>query len=303
MPWLDKYKRRLSPLPAKCEAISESNYRFGLGDISRYRDWQTFFQNELKQKPWKELLNTWVDRLAPGYIAAAMHGVIRTGHAVRSLTKNGSADIVNELANGLAYWAARYQPLAETESRPPVVFGSIYDALHKVNLLPGVQRGELGLITKEVATVETMAQFPQVINLLDQSDQPDITLSHLTEGFAFMFICNAEPSGKVIALVHALTGPYALRHMIPILDNGVAKKALKYAWQASAALFARYGVGLQPGGAETVPIYAEAELIERAVATHDEHAVKFIEACIAEHKINPNPIYLSAATVCCGLLP
>ena len=36
-------------------------------------------------------------------------------------------------------------------------------------------------------------------------------------------------------------------------------------------------------------------LIDRAVATQDEHAIKFTEACLREHAFNPKPLYLQAA--------
>lgn len=302
IPWLDKYKRQLSSMPSKSLCISESNYLSALGDISRFRDWQIFFQEEMKQKPWRDLLNEWVDRLSPGYIAAAMHGVIRTGHAVRSLTNGESEERIAELASGLAYWAARYQRLPETKSKRTAINRSVYEVLNTIDLLPGVQREKLGLITNEIATLENLASFSEVINLIDQSDKPEESLTRLTEGFAFMFLRNAEPTREVIALVHALTGPYALRQMLPYLKAPVAKKALKYAWQASAALYVRYGLGMQPIVEEFAPSFSRSELVERAVATGDEHAVKYVEACIAEHESNPNPVYLSSAEICCRLL-
>jgi hypothetical protein len=37
------------------------------------------------------------------------------------------------------------------------------------------------------------------------------------------------------------------------------------------------------------------ELVERAIATGDEHSIKFVEACLREHALNPKPVYLAAA--------
>ena len=42
------------------------------------------------------------------------------------------------------------------------------------------------------------------------------------------------------------------------------------------------------------PVDREA-LVDRALATGDEHAIKFTEACLREHAVNPKPIYLEAA--------
>ena len=40
---------------------------------------------------------------------------------------------------------------------------------------------------------------------------------------------------------------------------------------------------------------AAEELIDRAVATGDEHAVKFTEACLREDAIEPHPVFRHAA--------
>jgi hypothetical protein len=37
------------------------------------------------------------------------------------------------------------------------------------------------------------------------------------------------------------------------------------------------------------------ELIERAIACGDEHAIKFTEVCLREHALNPDPALLAAA--------
>jgi hypothetical protein len=65
------------------------------------------------------VLETWWLRLLPG-VAAATHGVIRVGHAVRALTEDGEdPDHLTELAHGLAYWAARWQPVPGTVATGP----------------------------------------------------------------------------------------------------------------------------------------------------------------------------------------
>jgi hypothetical protein len=53
-----------------------------------------------------------VASLAPGILAGTTHGVIRVSHAVRALLAGpGGAATVTELGRGLAFWAARMQPL------------------------------------------------------------------------------------------------------------------------------------------------------------------------------------------------
>jgi hypothetical protein len=38
-----------------------------------------------------------------------------------------------------------------------------------------------------------------------------------------------------------------------------------------------------------------AQLIDQAVASKEEHAIKFTEACLREYDLNPKPVYLQAA--------
>src|SRR6516225_6913847 len=56
--------------------------------------------------------------LLPGSAASATHGIIRVGHAIRALLIDGDDHVhVAELAHGLAYWAARWQPYPGTDSQ------------------------------------------------------------------------------------------------------------------------------------------------------------------------------------------
>src|SRR6202011_5295457 len=82
-----------------------------LGDYKRVGDWIGLFDETLKEAAWRAVLDRWVARLAPGIAAAAYHGVLRTAPAARSLGDHETPQRVHELAEGLGYWAATYQPL------------------------------------------------------------------------------------------------------------------------------------------------------------------------------------------------
>jgi hypothetical protein len=72
--------------------------------------WAALFERELSDQPWNAVLCKWWPRLLPGMSAVLAHGVIRTAHAVRSLEQASGDDHLQriELAQGLGYWAARY---------------------------------------------------------------------------------------------------------------------------------------------------------------------------------------------------
>src|SRR3984893_16672175 len=118
MPWIARYRDRMLPrLPAR-DRISGGDWRSALGERSRFTDWAGFFGKELQEAAWTEVLDRWVARLAPGFSAAATHGVIRVGHAVRSLAAATTACRVRELADSLAIWAPTYPALPANHDTP-----------------------------------------------------------------------------------------------------------------------------------------------------------------------------------------
>src|SRR5215469_13563704 len=115
--WLDGYMRRLEEFPRGSGPIG-ADWQEALGDPRRIADWTGYFCREAAGQPWRQVLGTWWPRLLPGVAAAATHGVIRVGHAVRALLTDGDDPIhVTELAHGLAYWAARWQPIPGADAR------------------------------------------------------------------------------------------------------------------------------------------------------------------------------------------
>ena len=111
--WVSGYLPRLDAAPAAGTGIDD--WRERLGDERLFGDWTAYLRREAAGRSWRELLLRWWPRLLPGLAASATHGVIRTAHAVRSLRAAGDQPpeplLVDELAQGLAFWAARYEPL------------------------------------------------------------------------------------------------------------------------------------------------------------------------------------------------
>jgi hypothetical protein len=115
--WLDGYAQRLEEAPRPRWPIAAGDWRAVLGNPSRLGDWLAFFDRELAEQPWGQVLTTWWPRLVPGSLASATHGLIRTGHAVRALREEQTAPRVGELAQALGYWAARWVPAPDARPR------------------------------------------------------------------------------------------------------------------------------------------------------------------------------------------
>lgn len=299
LPWTEGYKKRLQGPAGVGNPIDAAAWQEALGDGRRLGDWVAFFDRELAAEPWRDVLDRWAPRLAPGLIAAATHGVIRTGHAVRSLAEAETPARVHELAEGLGYWAARYRKLPES----PAANGALSPsrAIERVRVVPPERRSAQGLITAGLATLDTHEPFPDTINLVDTTVDLSAFISDLTETFAGVYLANAHDIGKIITFIHAVTGPSAVRLMAPHLSDASLAPLLRYGWQASTALYAAFGAAAGPGEFEEFAGDAD-DLIDQAVATSDEHAIKFTEACLREYALNPKPVYLAAARHAAGKL-
>ena len=92
--WLDGYMERLEEFPRGTGPIG-ADWQEALGDPRRIADWTAYFRREVTEQPWREALETWWPRLLPGVAAAATHGVIRVGHAVRALRETARTPIMS----------------------------------------------------------------------------------------------------------------------------------------------------------------------------------------------------------------
>ena len=299
--WAHRYASRLEPHPSAAARISATDWRGALGKEPRVADWIAHFNEALKEAPWRDVLDTWVARLAPGIAAAAFHGVLRTAHAARALGDRETPQRIRELAEGLGYWAATYQPLPGSFDGPHDALPS--RAIDRVERMPPALRKVGGFLTDGIAQLPNFAPFNEVLAMVDTRGDLFAFLTDLTETFARVYVTNAKGVGGAIAFIHCVTGSRAVRNLAPYIDDGTARAAARYAWQASAGLYAAFGVAA-PARDDAVPKAPSVDdLVDRALASADEHALKFTEACVGEHALNPQPVYLAAAAHAIGILP
>ncbi len=300
MAWVEKYRRKILPAPARVERVPAEHWESALGQLARHADWVAFFDNELKEAPWRVVLDRWVARLGAGIVASAAHGVIRTGHAARALGESENPLRMRELAEGLAYWAATYQTLPTAERGPENLRPS--QAIAQVAVVPRDKRKYGRTITSALDSLQGHAEFPGVIEMIDTGGEAGALLSDITATFARVYLGNAREILGAIAYIHCVTGPGALRMMTAHLERATARSALRYSWQASCAIYCAFGIRSAPKGAIEPPREDADGLIEMAIATGDEHAIKFTEACLRENAIAPDPAYLAAARHAIGVL-
>jgi hypothetical protein len=99
-------------------------------------------------------------------------------------------------------------------------------------------------------------------------------------------------------LVHAVTVPMALELVLD--DVAVAERAMPfaYAWQAAAALHVCYAENRRPIDPTDLlnDLPYPEDLIEAAIESGDEHAIKLVEASLRAYQRNGEPVLLAAAS-------
>ncbi len=291
LPWLERYAKRLHPRTQATQAIP-SRWQEALGHAERHADWTAYFEEELRHGDWRAVVRTWSERLAPGLSGGALHGLLRACHAVRAVQNADTLPRRRELAQGLAYWATCYYSLPGER----VGGGSLSPeaALARLQLLPEADRPGFGLITVALGKLATFPPFEAAGGLLDDTSRPpDEVLSDMTETFASAYLVNVTPT-NLIALIHMVTGPSAIRLLLPHVDTATARLLVAHAWQAGCALFTVFATTTRAPSLTTPPASAE-DLLDRAIANGDEHAIKMTEACLREEAARPSPVFRAAA--------
>jgi hypothetical protein len=296
--WLDGYMRRLEDFPRGTGPIG-SSWQEALGDPRRVADWTAYFRREVTEQPWRETLTTWWPRLLPGVVAAATHGVIRVGHAVRALNEDGQdADHLGELAHGLAYWAARWQPVPGTPATEPSPTaahqaGDALDAVPRIADQSGGIRGGL----------RQLAELPGWPAALASAQRPASEselaswLAALVDEAVFRYLRYGH--GEGIMLVHSATAPNAILRTLPMLDRQLWAPSVAASWAVVAALTAIYAPASPADQAELpdAPAGPQAaeEIFARAVAHGDEHVIKFADTATDVYARTGNADALAAA--------
>jgi len=289
--FVDRYVGHLEPFVGAGSALGDDEWEGALGAFDRFADWRARFDREVAEDPVDEALARWVPRLAPGAIAAAGHGLLRTAHARRSLSAADTPARRQELASGLAYWAARYQELPG----PPLLVGDrgVEAALAGLPVLPEEAPDEF-LIASQVKHVEMVAApFEQAVAALADPPDASAALVALAAGGARGYLSNVN-RGHGIALLHAVTIPMALDLLLPAVDPADRPTVFAYLWQAMAAIHVAYTPDREdptPG-----PAGSREHLVEAAVESGDEHAIKLAEAALRAFDRSGDPALTAAAT-------
>ena len=277
-PWVAAHMADTQPSHDEAPEGKLGNWREALGDFSRDAAWRAFFTSEVMGGEWQPVLEQWSERLAPGLFAAATHGLIRVGHAVRALCHGDTLLRRRELAEGLALWASSYQTLpTDFRSSGPVEMPG--RALDRVPLIPSTQRRNEGAITTAVEPLKSVPSFAPVIGYIDLETDPAGLAHEIAVAAAQVFLDQAHTPLTAIVYTHSITAVAAILNIAPHVSGHALRLLLAYGWQATCALYAAYSLARAPGPG-LLEVETVIEIATRAVAHGDDHVIKLSEACI-----------------------
>jgi hypothetical protein len=300
--WLDGYMRRLEEFPRGSTPIGE-DWREALGDPRRVADWTAYFRRELTVQQWRQVLGTWWPRLLPGVAAAATHGVIRVGHAVRALLADGDDAVhVAELAHGLAYWAARWQPVpgaATGLGLPAAGRASVLSAADALAEVPRIA-DQTGGVPERLGRLADLPGWPTALarpGIPASAEEIRSRLAGLADAAVIRYLSYGH--GNAIMLVHSATAPSAVLRTLPALDAELWPASLAASWAAAAALTAVYAPAVPVARADLPGPPAGPQAAEdtfaRAVDHGDEHVIKFADTAADAYARTGNADALAAA--------
>ncbi|MEV4759688.1 hypothetical protein AB0J86_31960 [Micromonospora sp. NPDC049559] len=300
--WLDRYVRRLAELPDASAPIRPDGWGAALGRAGRLPDWTAYFRHELTERPWPEVLVEWWPRLLPGIVAGSTHGVIRVAHAVRALRGGAGApapEALDELAHGLAFWAARYRRLAGVVAPE--------GALTPRRALSAVARLEdqSGFIAHRLDRLERSPGWTPSLRALapvSSAEEVPARLGSLVDGAVEAYLGLGH--GSPVLLVHTATAPNAVRHVLPVLPTEQWLPSLTAVWAAMVAIVAAYAPARPAPRAEILrrwPELTREDALQRAGEHGDEHVLKFADTAVDAYDRSGDPELL-AATLHAGQL-
>ncbi|MFE6779287.1 questin oxidase family protein [Streptomyces sp. NPDC057702] len=253
--WIDSYAGKLEDRPRPVAPVTDATWRQALGDPRHLTDWADFFGRQVAERPWRAVLAEWWPRLLPGMLASATHGVIRVGHAVRTLlddergahalapgsatglaSSGPSGPRLTELAEALGYWAARHQPL-------PMAVDVAGDA-EPETALAGLPRlaDQSGGIRDRLARIPSVPHWPEAacaLHVPDVADEAYAQLRRLVRAATERYVTHGH--GDPIMLVHAATAPNAVLRTLPALPRELWAPSLRAVWPSVAAIMTSYG--------------------------------------------------------------
>lgn len=239
-----------------------------------------------------EVVDAALPVLFEGVLAGSLHGLLRLSHALRGWTHRSTEIRAREIAHALGYWASEHSPLAGSPGARPEAGRTPAKALAAIPPLPE-ERWVDGIITERAQASAAYGPFLEALESVDfDHASVEDTLASLTGLAATLLLGTAHPRAR-FSYLHAITGTSALRQVLPRLGPDAQRAALRHHWHALAAIQCMTSTlrteaerAAPPPAVEPVDV---DRLVDRAVASRDDHAIKLTAAVLTERAHHDEP--------------
>lgn len=294
--FLDAYIAKTSlgsmrPSPAR---VAIADWATHLGDRAFEAGYREFFRVELARLgSGAALQREWLPRLLPGIAASALHALMRLAYA-------NDAGNASEVADALAYWSACYLPLGEGAGLPSITDepAGVLLRLAEHPVLRTVRPAE-DLLWHNMRAVAAEPAFAQVHDWLAVGPG---TLDLVARDSLLIFAATME-----FCALHAVTGAHWLRLVLPFLQPSDQFRAIRYFWQAIAAVYPKMGFPRPLAAVEadlqrSLPCPDWEEISAAACRSDDEHDLSLVWSAREEHAHRGDRLYQVVAARRVGLV-
>ena len=273
----ERYATRLRPAPAAEPWPGGEPWKSRLGDPRAWPAYRSLFNEWIDHEGAPAVLAQALPALLRGVGAAAFHGPIRTAYAL-------AAGHSHELADALAYWACRWfalgdMPAGGRQRDPATVLAQLQ-----------IAKPKRPLIAERMALVAEQPAFMRAAAGL-QIDR-DTTLAQLATLAARLYAASDN-----FTVLHLVTSAHAMRVLLPWIEPEEQAVALGHYWLAYAAGHA--ASGLNDNGRSALPrapLEPWPALIERALASDDDHLINLIDSCREQERAYGGAVWREAAS-------
>lgn len=291
--FFDHYRdyKGLLPFSPTIAPIDIANWRSAVGQREREPDLRVFFTKEIARQGFESTLRVYLDILAPGVGASALHALMRLAYGLMREDET-------EIAAALAYWAATYLPMPISQGATSVTEdpAEILSRVAAIDAMHGLPMHEL--LWQNMAESGALPEFAPVIDWLEIDDA---TLPRMANASIVLFTATMDFSA-----LHAVTGLHWLRLVLPY--SAAPDVLLRHFWQCIAALMGEMKFPTLPDPATVerwrhLPVPDWSTIKATAAQSYDEHDLSLVFTATQEFAIYGDPLYQLAAARRVGLVP
>ncbi len=285
------YRPRLEPLIAADARVAVDDIGAVAVDRAMIPQLVAGFRDAIAARGAQAVLRQSLSVLSGSVGTAAFHCMIRTAYGIEF-------GISSEVAQGLAYWTATRESLAQLalprRSGGDGKAGTTgpLDLLGKIARDPAWRGLDVraDLISERMALVASRPGFAAVSDGLEVnlSTLPAV-LSSIRDAVLKLY----ATVGDFVSL-HALTSTYALRILLPFASE--PETLIRYHWQALVAAYIAMGAPTLRD-APTSRRASWQEITDAALESDDDHHAKLVYACLQEWRVSGDDRYRSAAAM------